>query len=76
MRAADFKTEEEWRKQLILTPTFKPTACVANAFLFLEHIPEWARVLAYHEFADCLKLMQPPPWQRLANGSWENEPLG
>ena len=69
MRAADFKTEEEWRKQLILTPTFKPTACVANAFLFLEHSPEWAGVLAYDEFADCIKLMQPPPWQRLANGS-------
>src|SRR5689334_19095134 len=70
MRPADLVAEEEWKRQLVLTPTHKPTGCVANAIAYLENSPGWSGVLAYDEFAATIKIMLPPPWYR-PNGGWD-----
>jgi predicted P-loop ATPase len=37
----------------------------------MRNTPAWHGVLAYDEFADAVKIMRPPPWQRGVNGGWQ-----
>jgi hypothetical protein len=60
-----------WRDKLLLGPTKEPKAVLANALLALREAAEWSGVLAYDEFTLTILAMQPPPWCRGQNSTWE-----
>ena len=61
---------EDWRNDLIVTPTNAPKSLVANALTALSQAPEWRGVLAYDEFALVTKQTRPPPWLQRQDNSW------
>jgi predicted P-loop ATPase len=69
LRPAEFSTEEEWKRRLIVTQTHQPRPLHANALIALRDAPAWNGVLAYDEFALVAMAMRPPPWVK-TNGSW------
>ena len=60
---------DDWRRQLLITPTHKPVANLANAITALSEAPEWHGVLAHDAFTLTTKLLVPPPWVK-TNGAW------
>jgi predicted P-loop ATPase len=71
-RIDDLQRElDDWRHQLLLTPTKQPKAILANAITALRLAPEWQGVLAYDQFALSTMTLKPPPWLKYEDNSWK-----
>lgn len=60
---------KNWRDQLIETKNGEPKACLANIATVLRHTPE-LRGIAWNEFAGCVAILKPTPWQQTPRLEW------
>lgn len=65
--------DDNWDTRIIYKGKFI-SDCLANAELFLSHMPDWRGVLAYDEFAERVVFRRRPPFVRTgpAVGEWSD----
>ena len=65
--------DESWDTRIIYKGKFI-SDCLANAELFLSHMPDWRGVLAYDEFAERVVFRRRPPFMRSGptSGEWSD----
>jgi predicted P-loop ATPase len=68
------QVDDDWRRDLELTPTKKPRPLLRNAIIALRGAPAWQDVLAYDEFALTTIAMKPPPWCKAEDTAWQPRP--
>lgn len=65
--------DDAWDTRIIYKGKFI-SDCLANAELFLSHMPDWRGVLAYDEFAERVVYRRRPPFMRTGptSGEWSD----
>jgi putative DNA primase/helicase len=58
----------DWLDDIIRDKKGNIIPFLANYILFLVNHPEWRGVLAFDQFANTVKLLRPPPWEKLKPG--------